>query len=75
MYRKLKVNYNDILRTLLGVPRYTSARTLFVNTRQDNVDVLIRNNVITSNLGFKALITELLNLVLIRYFHGVKIFC
>ena len=42
MYRKLKVSHNDILRRLLGVPGYTNARTLFVNTRQDNVDVLIR---------------------------------
>ena len=42
MYRKLKVSHNDILRRLLGVPRYTSARTLFVNTRHDNVDVIIR---------------------------------
>ena len=42
MYHKLKVSHNDILRRLLGVPRYTSARALFVNKRQDNVDVLIR---------------------------------
>ena len=42
MYRKLKVSHNDILRRLLGVPRYTSARTLFVNKSQDNVDVLLR---------------------------------
>ena len=42
MYCKLKVSHNDILRRLLGVPRYTSARALFVNKRQDNVDVVIR---------------------------------
>ena len=42
MYRKLKVNHNDVLRRLLGVPGYTSARTLCVNKRPDNVDVLIR---------------------------------
>ena len=62
MYRKPKLSHNDILRRLLGVPRYTSARTLFVNKRQDNVDVLNRKqcyNLIT-------LITELLNLFLIR---------
>ena len=38
----MNVQINDILRSLLGIPRYTCARTLFVKTRQDNVDVLIR---------------------------------
>ena len=42
MYRKLRVSQNDILRRLLGVPRYTSARILFVIKRQDNEYVLIR---------------------------------
>ena len=42
MYRKLKVSHNDILRRLMGVPRYYSARTMFVNSYQDNIDVLIR---------------------------------
>ena len=41
MHRKLKISHNDILRRLLGVPRYTSARTLLVNKHQDNVNVLI----------------------------------
>ena len=42
MYCKLKASHNDILYRLLGVPRYNSARTLFVNKRQDIVDALIR---------------------------------
>ena len=42
MYRKLRLSQNDRLRRLLSVLRYTSARTLFVNKRQDNVNVLIR---------------------------------
>ena len=39
MYRNLRVSHNDILRRLLGVLRCTSARTLFINKRQGNVDV------------------------------------
>ena len=42
MHSKLKISHNDILSRLLRVPRYTSARTLFVNKREDNADVLIR---------------------------------
>ena len=42
MFRKLRVSHNEILRRLLGVTRYISARTLFVNKRQVYVDVLIR---------------------------------
>ena len=55
MYRQLKVSHNNILRRLLGVPRCTSARTLFINTRQDNVDVLNRKqcyNLKLRNEGF-----------------------
>ena len=40
MHRKLKETLNDILRRLIGVTSYTSAKNLFVNKRQDNVDVL-----------------------------------
>ena len=42
MYHKLKLSHNDELVRLLGVPRLTSAITLFVNTRQDNIYVPIR---------------------------------
>ena len=42
MFSKLRVRHNDILRRLLVVPRCTSARTLFVNKRQANVDVITR---------------------------------
>ena len=42
MYRKLKVSHNDILRRSMDVPRYYSARTMFVNSHLDNIDVLIR---------------------------------
>ena len=41
-YRKLKVCHNDILRRLHGVPRWSSATTLFVSLNLDNIDVLIR---------------------------------
>ena len=41
MYRKLRVSHNNIQRRLLGFQRFASARTLFVNKRHDNVDVLI----------------------------------
>ena len=43
MFQKLKVSHNDILRSLLGVPRYTSARKLSVKTRQDKVYDIIRS--------------------------------
>ena len=59
---------------LLGVPMYTSARTLFVNKPQDNGDFLIRKQCYTLNLGLKALITELLNLYLIFARSGRLIF-
>ena len=41
---KLKVAHNDILRSLLGVPRYTSASALFVNNRLDNLEVILRKS-------------------------------
>ena len=42
MHRELKVIHNDIMRRLLGVAWYTSGRILFVNARQDKINVLIR---------------------------------
>ena len=41
MYRKLKESHNEILRRLLDVLGYISARTMFVNKRQDNEDVRV----------------------------------
>ena len=38
--RKPKLSYNVILRRLIGFPK---CRTLLVNTRQDNIHILIRN--------------------------------
>ena len=49
LYRKLNVSHNDILRRLMGVPRYYNARTMFANSYQDNIDVLIRKQ----GIGFK----------------------
>ena len=66
MRRKLEVSHNDILRSLLGVLRYTSVRTLFINKQQDNVDVATRKQSYSLKLGSKTLITALLNLFLIR---------
>ena len=36
--KKIKVCHNGILRRLKGVPRWSSARTLFVNERLDKLD-------------------------------------
>ena len=43
-WRKVKVSHNDVLRNLLGVPRYHSASTLFVNYRLNNLDAVVRGN-------------------------------
>ena len=47
---KLKVSHNDVLRKPLGAPSNTSARTLFVNTRQENVDLLIQKQLYSFKL-------------------------
>ena len=41
-YRRLKVSRIDTLRGMFGTPRCSSARTMFAEMSQDNVDVLIR---------------------------------
>ena len=43
-YRKVKVSHNDIFRSLLLVPRYESASTLFVAHNVNNLDSIIRTN-------------------------------
>ena len=40
--RRLKVCHNDILRRLLGVPRWTSAWATFARAVLGNIDVLLR---------------------------------
>ena len=40
--RRLKVCHNDILRRLIGVPRWTSASATFARAGLDNIDVLLR---------------------------------
>ena len=42
-YAKAKIAHNDIFRTLLNVPRYESASTLFVQNRTLNLDSIRRN--------------------------------
>ena len=54
MYLKLTYRFNDILRRLLGVPRHTSARFLFVNKRQDNVDVQTRKQCYNLKLSIEG---------------------
>ena len=54
MCRKLKVSHNKILRRLPCVSRCASARTLFVNLLQDNVDVLIRNQCFSLKLWIEG---------------------
>ena len=41
-FSKVKVSHNDIFRSLLHVPRYDSASTLFVNHNVNNLDSLLR---------------------------------
>ena len=40
----VKVAHNDTFRSLLNMPRYTSASTLFVMKNMDNLDVMMRKN-------------------------------
>ena len=44
-WRKIKVCHNDVFRNLLGVPRFHSASSLFVNKNVYNLDMLIRKNI------------------------------
>lgn len=46
-YRKLQVAYNDALRILLKVPRWTSASQLFVQNNVPTLNAVIRNFVFT----------------------------
>ena len=41
-YHKVRVAHNDIFRSLMNVPRFNSASTLFVEKRTNNIDVIIR---------------------------------
>ena len=43
-YRKVKVAYNDIFRSLHQIPRYESASTLFASYNVNNLDAVIRSN-------------------------------
>ena len=43
--RRLRVSHNDVLRRLLGFPRWTSASSLFVAAGLNNLDVLMRKAV------------------------------
>ena len=43
-YMKMKVAHNDIWRSMLNVPRYESASTLFVAHAVNNLDALLRYN-------------------------------
>ena len=54
MYRKLRVSHNDILRRQLVVPRYSSARALFVNKLHDNVDVQTRKQCYNLKLSIEG---------------------
>ena len=42
-YAKIKIAHNDIFRSLMSVPRYSSASTLFVQHRVNNLDAVLRN--------------------------------
>ena len=46
-WSKLKVCHNDIFRSLLNVPRFHSASSLLVDKRVNNMDVIIRRNVLS----------------------------
>ena len=42
--KKVKVSHNDIFRSLLNVPRYESASTLFVTHNVRNLDSMVRGS-------------------------------
>ena len=44
-WRKIKVCHNDIFRNLMGVPRFHSASSLFVNKNVYNLDMLTRKSI------------------------------
>ena len=68
MSRKLKVSHNDIQRKLLGVPSFNSAKILFVNTRQDNVDFLIQKRSYNPKLRIEGSHNRVNKYFLIRVF-------
>ena len=54
MNRKSKVSHNDILHRLPCAPRYTGAKSLFINMRKDNVDALIPKQCYSLKLRFEC---------------------
>ena len=69
--RKLKVCHNDILRRLMGIPRWSSARTLFVNERLNNIDVVLRKQ----SLSLKCRIFNSVNLKLLSLYNSHAFMC
>ena len=43
-HARIKIAHNDIFRTLMNVPRFDSASSLFVQKGVNNMDVLLRNS-------------------------------
>lgn len=51
IYDKVKVAYNNMLRRIVGLPRYYSASEMFVYYRMDNLDAIVRKS--RANLYFR----------------------
>ena len=43
-FRRVKVSHNDVFRTLLQIPRYESAATLFATYNVNNLDAVLRSS-------------------------------
>jgi len=41
----MRIAHNDALRLIFGLPRYTSAKTAFVNLGLNNIDYVLRNSI------------------------------
>ena len=64
-YQKLNVAYNDALRILLNIPRYTSASHMFVSCDLPTLDALRRNLIFSFvkrlDISENSLVKELVN--------------
>ena len=53
-YAKVKISHNDIFRSLLNIPRWESASTLFAEHHVNNLDSIVRK-------GYHSLMTRVVN--------------
>ena len=62
-YKKLRVCHKDILRRLLGVPRWASASSTFVQAGLDNVDVILGKDSCSLRTGILQSQNEILKTI------------